>query len=891
MSRVAAVVRAASRALFVAALTCSPARAGDQDAKHAAVPVVQVVRAVAPVAIDGKLNDEVWSVASPATDFIQTDPDEGKPATERTEVRVAYDASALYVGARLHDAEAAKISRQLSRRDQDAEADWFSVYLDPHHDHLTGAVFRVSAAGVQGDAIIHNDERIDESWDAVWTSAVTVDETGWTVELRIPFSQLRFPAAERHIFGINVLRHIQRKNERDWLVYVPKTESGLASRMGHLTGFEGLAPRRTLELLPYAVSRAEFIAPADGDPFNDGARMFGGTGLDVKYRVTSSLTLDGAINPDFGQVEVDPAVVNLTAFETFFEEKRPFFIEGANIFENFGRGGANNFWGFNRSEPLIFYSRRIGRSPQGEADGDFVNQPSSSTILGAAKLTGKTRTGWSLGLLEAVTGRERAQVVTNGLGSRTEVEPLSNYFVGRLQRETGRRGAVGLLVTAVNRDLRAPALRDRLVAQSYVGGADAHYFLDKKRDWVVTGRLAASHVTGSSSAISELQRAPQRYFQRPDAPHVGLDADATTMRGWTGSVNVNRNSGIHQVNSALWATSPGFESNDAGFNFNGDRAGYHAVYSWNNPKVNRFARRRSISVAKWYTWNFTRELQGDGIHTFGNLQFKNYWSLFSGGMISRSIQDDRATRGGPAMLRPMYWAGFGGIETDSRKRLSFGVDLESVKGEDGGSAFFARLGPRYRPSASLELSVSPAFSRQQLPAQYVATFEDSAATATFGSRYLFATLDHKEFSLQTRVNYVLSPKMSLQVYAQPLFSVGNYDTFKELARPRSYDFTRFGVDRGSLAYDAAARLYTVEPGDGGRRFEFDDPDFNFKSLRLNAIFRWEWRPGSALYLVWTEQREDVDRPGQFTFRRDFGTLFRADPDDVILFKIAYWFSR
>ena len=419
----------------------------DQDAVHSAVPVVQAVRAVSAVTIDGRLDDEVWRVAPKSDRFTQTDPEEGKPASERTELQVAYDAGAIYVAARLHDTEASRISRQLSRRDEQAEADWFSVYLDPHHDHLTGALFRVSAAGVQGDAIIHNDTGIDESWDAVWTSAVSVDETGWTVELRIPLSQLRFPAAGTHTFGINVLRLIQRKNEHAWLVYVPKTESGLASRMAHLTGFEGLAPRRSVELLPYVVSRAEFIDPPDGDPFNDGARMFGSMGLDLKYRVSSSLTLDGAINPDFGQVEVDPAVVNLTAFETFFEEKRPFFIEGANIFGNFGRGGSNSFWGFNRSEPLIFYSRRIGRSPQGAAEGEFVNRPSASTILGAAKLTGKTRNGWNMGLLEAVTGRERAEVVTAGLSERVEVEPLSNYVVGRLQREAGQKWAAGLLMT------------------------------------------------------------------------------------------------------------------------------------------------------------------------------------------------------------------------------------------------------------------------------------------------------------------------------------------------------------------------------------------------------------------------------------------------------------
>ncbi|MGH8639920.1 MAG: DUF5916 domain-containing protein, partial [Burkholderiales bacterium] len=480
-----------------------------------------------------------------------------------------------------------------------------------------------------------------------------IDESGWSLEIRIPYSQLRFPAAEKHTFGINAMRYIQRKNERAWLVHVPKTESGLASRLGHLEGLSGVSPHRTLELLPYVVSRGEFVAPsAANDPFNDGARMFGGAGVDLKYRMSSNLSLDGTINPDFGQVEVDPAVVNLTAFETFFEEKRPFFIEGANIFDNFGRTGANNFWGFNRSEPQLFYSRRIGRSPQGPADGEFVDRPTSSTILGAAKLTGKTRNGWSVGVLEAVTAREQARMVTSGSQAETEVEPLSSYFVGRAQREIGRRGAFGLLATAVNRDLRAPWLRERLAAQAYVAGLDGHYFLDAKRDWVVTGRVAGSHLNGSTEAVSELQQASQRYFHRPDAPHLVFDPARTAMSGWTGSASLNRQSGVHGVNAALWAVSPGFESGDAGFHFNGDRGGMHVAYQWRNPRPNRFSRERFVAVAKWYTWNFARELQGDGIHTFGNVQFRNYWTVFGNGFLFRGVQDDRATRGGPSMASP-----------------------------------------------------------------------------------------------------------------------------------------------------------------------------------------------------------------------------------------------
>jgi hypothetical protein len=356
-------------------------------------------------------------------------------------------------------------------------------------------------------------------------------------------------------------------------------------------------------------------------------------------------------------------------------------------------------------------------------------------------------------------------------------------------------------------------------------------------------------------------------------------------------VNLNRQGGVHLTNMAIWGVSPGFDSNDAGFNFNGDRAGMHAVYQWRNPTPNRFSRERFVAVAKWYTWNYAREKQADGIHMFANVQFRNYWSAFASLATFFGAQDDRRTRGGPSMASPAGRSASISVDSDGRKRISIGTNVNVNRDEVGGSSTSAGVSVRYRPAASLEISTGPAFDRNNQVAQYVGTFEDPAAIATYGSRYVFAALKQREFSLQTRVNYVLSPKMSLQVYMQPLVSVGDYRQFKELARPRTFEFVEFGRDRGALMNDPSARRYTVTPGDGGSPFGFDDPDFNFKSVRLNAIFRWEWRPGSAMYLVWTEQREDLARPGDFALRRDLRSTFRAPADDVIMFKIAYWFQR
>src|SRR3989441_4561652 len=422
---------AASAALLLLCAFVLPAQNGSYKPAH----VLHAVRASEKIVVDGVLNDAVWMDAPAEWNFTQRDPVEGEKPSERTELRVAYDDTAIYFGVRLFDTEPQKVVRQLSRRDDQADADYFTLQLSPYHDRLTGAIFEVSCTGVQRDAIISNDVFTDYSWEGVWESAVRIDDEGWSLEIRIPFSQLRFPASAHQVWGINAARFIHRKNETVWLQLVPKKESGIASRMDDLEGLEGIESRRHVDLMPYLASRSEFIQPSSrNDPFNDGSRQFAATGLDIKYGVSSNFTLDATVNPDFGQVEVDPAVVNLSAFETFFPEKRPFFLEGANIFGNFGNGGANNFLGFNRAEPNLFYSRRIGRAPQGFASGDFVDQPRATTILGAGKLTGKTRGGWTLGLIEAATSREYAKVSTGNRTSSQEVEPFTNYFVARVQR-------------------------------------------------------------------------------------------------------------------------------------------------------------------------------------------------------------------------------------------------------------------------------------------------------------------------------------------------------------------------------------------------------------------------------------------------------------------------
>ena len=827
------------------------------------------------------------------TTFTQQDPQEGQPATERTELRITYDDEAVYVAARMYDKEAGLIARRLSSRDDESDADFFDFYLDAMHDHQTGAGFQISAAGVQRDAVLYNDTWDDSSWDSVWDSAVIVDEQGWTAELRIPLSQLRFTFGEQQTWGVNAMRFIRRKNERDWLELVPKNENGRASRMAHLTGMDGLRPKRHVALLPYTAARAEYVQPARvGNPFNDGSRAFAAAGVDMKWGVTSNLTLDGTVNPDFGQVEVDPAVVNLSQFETFFPEKRPFFLEGAQIFGNFGETGATNFWGFNTSDPEIFYSRRIGRTPQVSPSGEFSDLPAATTILGAAKLTGKTRSGWSMGLLNAVTDRETARIQSQAIRGVDTVEPFTNYLVLRMQRDFGRAGA-GFMATAVARRLDTPGMLDSLASRAYVLGGDGHWFLDADREWVLTGKIAGSWIQGTTTMITRAQRAAQRYFQRPDAPHITLDPTRTALDGFNGRVNLNRNSGLLHVNAALWGVSPGFESNDLGFLGSGDRFGGHAVVMWRDVTPGRYVREWNAWGAKWWTSNFGRQRQGDGVNTNSWVQFNNYWSINGGGGIFREVLDDRLTRGGPLALLPAATRWNVNLDSDSRHLLSLSTGYSWSRTDADGWTRAARLSVNVKPSPRLTISTGPEWTENATIAQYVRSVADDTATETFGGRYVFGNLAQRQLSLPTRANVILTPRVSIQVFAQPLISVGDYDDFKELAAPRTFDFLSYGSEIGELLYDPRTDNYQVDPdGAGGApRFSFANPDFNFKSLRFNAVFRWEPKPGSAFYAVWTRQQQDSRNPGSFALGRDAAALFASPGDDIFLVKIAYWIGR
>ena len=854
---------------------------------HERAPVAQAARLEGSIRVDGVLEEAAWAVATPVTEFTQTDPEEGRPASERTEVRILVGDDALYIGARLFDRDPAKIKARLSRRDDPVETDAFDVWIDSYHDHLTARHFRVNPAGAILDASVGADGGEDESWDPVWEAAARVDSAGWSAELRIPLSQLRYNAQQSPTWGLQLARTIFRRGESALFSFTPKKERGGVSRYGHLTGLGQLARPRRLEIIPYVSSRNEHLDIPPGDPFRSRNDFFGATGGDLKYGLTSDLTLDLTVNPDFGQVEVDPAEVNLTAFETFFPERRPFFIEGADLFA-FGRSGAfNNF-----SVPTIFNSRRIGRSPQRILRGPnfgSVNAPPQTTIAGAAKVTGHTSKGWSVGVLDAVTTREDADFVdTLGVERQAAVEPLTHYFTGRVRREL-RAGntSIGALATAVNRDLGDPALAGLLRSDAYLGGLDLNHAWQNRR-WALDAALTGSRVQGTPAAIAATQGSSARYLQRPDhADYFTFDPTRTRLDGYGFDGSISKTSGAHWLGSLAYVSrSPGYEANDLGFGTRADYRGFSSIVLFQQNKPGRVFRNYTMFPYANEMWNFGGDRVYDSYAFDVNGTFVNFYNFDFRTTLNRSAMDDRLTRGGPQARSPELGSWSANLGSDSRKSYNVNVNFQHSWNEFGGYGDFPSLSLSFRPSPTLRLRFEPSYSASHALGQSVTAVPDVDATATYGTRYVFSTLDQRVMSLVTRCDWTMRPRLSLQVYLQPLVVTGHYSQFKEFAAPEEFRFEIYGQDRGTITRSLSG-VYTIDPGNGAT-FRLNDPDFNFRSLLGNAVLRWEYRPGSTLFVVWQQRRTDVVPVGDFDFSRDYSALLDHAPENVFAVKATYW---
>ena len=910
------------RALLLAATTslCVPLAVSAQGSSvhPAPPPVATAARRTSSIVIDGRLDEAAWAKGTPITDFRQFQPNEGAPASMPTEVRILFDDEALYIGARMSDPMGRDgIRAPLARRDQLLAADGnngsfnslttdkLAIVLDPYHNHLDEAWFEVNPAGVRGESFSG-----DDSWDPVWEAASHIDASGWTAEMRIPYSQLRFSRDSLQTWGMQIWRYADRLNEQDMWSFWKRNESGGAPFFGHLEGLKIVDRPRQLELLPYVVSKGQFRYASPADPYHTRHDMGVNAGADLKYLLTSNLTLDATFNPDFGQVEVDPASLNLSAFETYYDEKRPFFVAGSSAFRF---GGMSCYFCSNTSGLGLFYSRRIGRPPQLKnyvtglaGDSGFVDTPDQATILGAAKITGRTNSGYTVGLLDAVANSETSRYVTAaGAPELTQrAEPLSNYFVGRVKKEL-RQGAttVGVALTSTVRRLDGDSvLVNRLHDNATAIGVDWSHSWDR-RNYRWRGSIVGSGVSGSPSAIAATEQSSAHYFQRLDR-RVGsdglfttrYDTLATALRGYGFYTRLAKENGNWLWETAQNWRSPGFEVNDLSYL---DRADY----KWMNANIGRqyttptrFYRNIMGLVGGQQQFNYDGLRTDQQAQSYFGVEFPNYWNLRSFVIHRWNTDDDRLTRGGPTVMRNGYNFGHFQLSTDARQRAVFDVTFEGARGVSAPTHMFTFApGVALKPAASVFIQLSPTYNSDDDAAQYVRTVTDPTATAFGGKRYVFAFIRTKTVSFDTRVNWTLKPDLTLQLYAQPFFASGAYSGFREFAAPRTLRKLEYGRDIGSIAPVPGG--YAIDPdsttaGNGpAARFTIGNPNFSYQSLRGTAVLRWEYRPGSTMFFVWTQQRQGNTADGDYQFSRDYSALFRDRPDNVFLIKATWWIGR
>ncbi len=827
------------------------------------------------VRLDGRLDEPAWQRGTPATDFTQREPAEGRAASEPTEVRFLVTEDALLIGARMRSRDAASIRPLVGRRDSGLPTEELFISLDTRGDRLTAYSFVVTPGGTRRD-LFHPSDNLgaqDESWDPVWEVETSVDAEGWTAEVRIPLTQLRFGSGNDLTWGVNLIRTIPARNESSYWVLVGRNQTGWSSRMGRLTGLGALRAPARLEVTPYLALEGTRIGTVDAtDPFSERTSGTFRGGADLKLGLGSSLTLDATINPDFGQVEADPAVVNLSAFETFFEERRPFFVEGSNLF-----GGRSTF-----------YSRRIGAPPAGSAGAPYAESVGNTTILAAGKVTGRMPSGLSIGALTALTAEEEVRTFDPVAGhGRAVVAPLTAYGIVTTQQEIGRnRSTARASLTAVQRNLEpGSALAAILLDRAYTG------LLDGRWRWAggaydVSAFLVGSYVEGSPEALLLQQRSSRRYFQRPDADYVELDPTRTALSGAYFGINHSKMAGSWLWDIDFEYATPGIELNDIGFLSNADYQYLGANLRHRQTRPGRTFHNWVVGVEGTGIWNTggVRTFVETGV--FGEVTWKNFWSSEFAVEYSPRAMDDGITRGGPLMEAPAAWRFDFDTETRSSAPTMAGFFVETERDELSGWSVDVGAGIRLRPGTRWEVRIEPMWSRSVTPRQFVTTRSGGGA-ATYGGRYLFAELSRSEVSAEIRASVAITPELTVEGYFQPFASSGQYTAFGELAAARSFDLRRYGSDGTTIT--RANGTYTVTDGDA--TLSFGDPNFNIRSFRSNLVLRWEWRPGSTAYLVWQQNRFESRDPDQ---RVGTGGLFQAlgaAGDNVVAFKVSYWLSR
>ncbi|MCF7807996.1 MAG: carbohydrate binding family 9 domain-containing protein [Candidatus Marinimicrobia bacterium] len=805
------------------------------------------------IRIDGNLDDYVWEKAPRFGDFKQRNPEDGAAPSQDTEFAVCYDNEHLYVAVRAYDSDPSQITGILTRRDESSPSDWVYISIDSYNDNRTAFEFGLNAAGVKQDLRRYDDTNADFDWGAVWEGAVNIDAEGWTAEFAIPFRELRFNTGAEPIWGLNVYRELPRNdNELAIWNYWSHEQSGFVSNYGDLTGLSGLETKQPIYVSPYIMgqSGANDALLKEVNEYESLTNI----GADIRKNFENGLTFSGTINPDFGQVEADPAEFNLTEFESFFREKRGFFIEGGNIF-NFSLG----FGDGDQSANTLFYSRRIGRSPQGyqdyksDATAISVDKPDHTRILGAGKFTGKLNNGLSLGLMTAATPEERAVVLyDDGSTSENVIEPATSYVLTRVQQDF-REGltTLGGIFTSTQRSLDNTGM-DWLREKAYTTGIDFnHNFHD--RTYLIQSALAYSYVSGSQDAILGTQLHPSRYFQRPDATHLSVDSTATSLSGYAGKFILGKTSGRFNAFGGVLATSPGFEVNDLGFMRSVDNINEFLWLSYRNMNANEYLQNYRINVNQWANWTFGGERKSLGGNVNGHVTFLNSWS--AGGGINRNIggMTPYHLRGGPGVQGPDNLGIWSYLNSDYRKALSVNLFANYFQNDDGVKAISLSPGVNWRPKKNISLSLAPDFNLFEDTWAWVTSMEDDEGSP----HYIFSGMDQIATSLTFRADVILSTTLSVQYYTQAFLTGGDYYNFIEVADPTQKDFNkRFTpLDDNTLEFESYGALSGVDFDQDGMLDYWPtggvDSDFNYQQLTSNLVLRWEYSVGSVMYVVWS----------------------------------------
>lgn len=833
----------------------------------------------APV-INGVLNDKGWEVAEWAGDFTEFEPGNNTPPSQQTKFRMVYDSKFLYVAVRCFDSVPSKIEKRLARRDNFA-GDWIEINIDSYNDKRTAFSFTVTAAGVKNDEFIsQNGDNWDSSWNPIWYTASNIDEEGWTAELKIPFSQLKFGKQKEQIWGLQMHRRLFREEERSLWQHVPQDTPGWVSEYGELRGLIDIQPQKQLEIQPFVVNQLNTYPKEGGNPFRDGSDFILNGGLDAKIGITNDLTLDLTMNPDFGQVEADPGAIALDGFQIFFEEQRPFFVENKNIFD----------YEFADRNDNVFYSRRIGRSPQGGAnldDGEFADLPTNTTILGAAKFSGKTKTGWSLGLLESVTGKMYAEIDANGERREELVEPLTNYLVGRAQKDFNNRNSyIGGIFTATNRKLESNL--DFLRKAAYTGGFDFKHNW-KNRNYYLEGNVVASHITGSKEAIENTQNSITHLFQRVDAGHIDVDPNRTSMTGTGGKLEVGKAGGGNwrYEGGVIWR-SPELELNDVGFLRQADEIRQFAEVQRLFLKPTDFYRRIRLELNQYTTYDFEGNYNRIQYQFEGFINYKNNWWTEVGATHKPRIFSNTVLRGGPRWRWSDENFGYLFFGSDRRKKFNFTLGyVNSRAAQNNFSLERYVLRFQYQPFDAFSLSVATEYEENPNKTQYVDEVDFNGTP-----RYITGNIDQRTFSTSIRFNYSLNPDLSIQFYGEPFISRGAYTDFNFVNDPIAENLSErvilYNTDQISRVNNTGS-YFIDENLDGNTDYEIEDPDFSFVQFRSNLVVRWEYSPGSEIFLVWSQGVTGFGDPTDSLGSNLEAQILDQKMDNTFLIKATYRF--